>query len=733
MRRILLPLFFLPLVASASQFSIGLDSLDFSACGFPTGQIGITAYDGLEPFTFAWADGPTTEDRDGLLPGIYSVTATDDTGAIATATFEVLNQQLNVITTSAGWHPCPGEANGSVVLVNYYPNNLGQIEWNWIGGVQPYWVQVYNQGVPVGQNGNDQHGNEVYTGFATGDLCTIHVIDANGCTGDYTINVLGPLGTLVTVSDVVAGCTAAGIGGQVTIHGSEFSWPADLTIVNDQQQVVSSIGYLFGFDQRVVTGLVPGNYTIEQLMGATEFSGCVPQIIPFTIPELGGSCGSVSGSSWYDTDLDCVRDANETGIPYSPLMIEPSGNVAITNAQGNYIFPLPDGAYTIEETDPTLVPICPVVQPAPFNVSGGNTTVQFANGSTVLLDMLAYGDDALARPGFNYDLHASIRNSSPQLSGPVTVVCTLDPAVTFISADPAAMVVGQTLTWNFSAFGSFHYEHLHIVSNVPVGTAIGTLLNSTLTVSNTLPDSDPTNNGITFTRSVVGSYDPNDKEVRTSSRFSNTQYFIDEDEYMDYTIRFQNTGNAAATFAVITDTLSEVLDMASFQHGVASHPFSLTFKPGRVVEWRFDNIQLADSGTNEAASHGLVSFRIKPVLPLQPGTLISNTANIFFDYNVPVITEPSVLVAEMSTGVLANKGEGMFRSYPNPTHDELTVEAGSAMTSVEIFASDGRSVLAQKLLTSQVHINTKALPAGSYSLAVRLEDGVMIHERFIKY
>ena len=51
-------------------------------------------------------------------------------------------------------------------------------------------------------------------------------------------------------------------------------------------------------------------------------------------------------------------------------------------------------------------------------------------------------------------------------------------------------------------------------------------------------------------------------------------------------------------------------------------------------------------------SHGLVSFD-QTDATRGSGTPISNTANIFFDYNPAVVTEPSVLMAEMSTGVVA--------------------------------------------------------------------------------
>ena len=196
---------------------------------------------------------------------------------------------------------------------------------------------------------------------------------------------------------------------------------------------------------------------------------------------------------------------------------------------------------------------------------------------------------------------------------------TLDPAVDYLGAIPTpSTVIGNTLTWEFPAFTSFQGEAMHVVANVPVGTALGTTLTHSITASNTEPEPDLTNNTRTVLATVVGSFDPNDKTALTSSRSSESNYFIDVDEYIDYTIRFQNTGTAEAYFVIVTDTLSEDLDMLSFEQGVASNAFDVSFKPGRVVEWRFDNINLPDSNANEAASHGLVTFRIKPVLPLLP-------------------------------------------------------------------------------------------------------------------
>ncbi|HMC96247.1 MAG TPA: hypothetical protein VKG92_01205, partial [Flavobacteriales bacterium] len=179
-----------------------------------------------------------------------------------------------------------------------------------------------------------------------------------------------------------------------------------------------------------------------------------------------------------------------------------------------------------------------------------------------------------------------------------------------------------------------------------------------------------------------GSYDPNDKQVLTSTRWSSDIYFIDQDEYLDYVIQFQNTGTDTAFTVVITDTLGTDLDMGSFQQGVASHPFDVSFKPGRVVEWRFENILLPDSGTNEAASHGLVNFTIGPVQPVLPGTVFANNADIFFDFNDPVRTPDAVVVAEMSTGIEGGARVGAL-VFPNPAHDRLFLRPAEGVVYTE--------------------------------------------------
>jgi len=135
---------------------------------------------------------------------------------------------------------------------------------------------------------------------------------------------------------------------------------------------------------------------------------------------------------------------------------------------------------------------------------------------------------------------------------------------------------------------------------------------------------------------VRASFDPNDKQVFPNG-IGNT-YDILSNGKLKYVVNFQNTGSDTAFNIVIIDTLDENLNLFTFEPTVASHSYICTILGKGVVRWEFKDILLPDSNTNEPLSHGFLTFEIeqKPDLPV--GTLIQNQAAIYFDFNVPVIT-----------------------------------------------------------------------------------------------
>ena len=79
----------------------------------------------------------------------------------------------------------------------------------------------------------------------------------------------------------------------------------------------------------------------------------------------------------------------------------------------------------------------------------------------------------------------------------------------------------------------------------------------------------------------------------------------------------------------------------------ASADYQLTIDNGKCL-WSFNSINLPDSARSGEASHGYLSFMIKPKSNIQLGDVIKNTAAIYFDYNLPIYTntETTTVVAD---------------------------------------------------------------------------------------
>ena len=352
------------------------------------------------------------------------------------------------------------------------------------------------------------------------------------------------------------------------------------------------------------------------------------------------------------------------------LEVVPEPYYATTSTTGSYDLVLPIGSYTIRELSAVVDEHC-IQAPIPYTITAGpaTTTVDRATLALVPLDVEVYVGSGAARPGFELTCGINIRNITVTNTDAVTVTLQLDPVSGFLNASPApTTVAGQTLTWVLPALPVFQERNITLHTQVPANVdLIGTDLTSTATVSTAVTDGDLANNTATNVRTVTGSYDPNDKLAITSLG-STSQYHTAGDSWIDYTIRFRNTGTDTAFHVWISDTLAAPLYAATLRIGAASNRFTWEVEDQGVLKFRSPYILLPDSNVNGPRSHVFVSFRIQPRPPLLPGEIIANTANIFFDCDPPVITDPTVLVATITTdqsGTLARTGP-LHRSGGRP-------------------------------------------------------------------
>ena len=407
---------------------------------------------------------------------------------------------------------------------------------------------------------------------------------------------------------------------------------------------------------RTVNNLQGGSYWLRLSIAGDD--GTAPQGPQATVvvPTIS-NCRTLTGSRYLDANKDCVKQGGEPVLPYIPMVATPGPYYSSTDHNGNYRFNLPlGGTYTVSESSTHVNQHCPT--PGATITLSNNTTQAYADTSIMGLDVSAHMTSGPARPGFQLNYSASVFNRSYTSSGIYSFTVSYNPLLSFVSSSPApSSTSAGTITWTGQAALAAYAQRAYSINlQVPANVGLlGTVLTATATATLNGTDIDLTNNTATTQVTITGSYDPNDKLARTSSGASSTQYLLDVDRHIDYTIRFQNTGTDTAFTVILTDTLPASLDPSTIEWGSSSHTITHRWIRGQVLRVVFLAINLPQSAVNEPRSHGHMGFRIRPRAPLQPGTVISNQANIYFDFNPPIITDPVVLTTANPLALVAAK------------------------------------------------------------------------------
>lgn len=318
-----------------------------------------------------------------------------------------------------------------------------------------------------------------------------------------------------------------------------------------------------------------------------------------------------------------------------------SGNViysTFTNSNGEYRMFVPQGSYVVQgASNLSNYSLAPLSSNAVFLGVGSEQLVDFCATSTQTVNDVNITFFQLNQPRPGFDVYYKIKYSNTGttiMNGSVDF--TFDSTkMSYISSNiPIQAQNGNLLSWNYSNLYPYQTKEIIVKFNVftPPTVNGGDYIYLTATVNPISGDLTPANNTFSFNNLVVNSYDPNDKTVLQG----HTVLLQNIGDYLNYVVRFQNTGSASAINIRIEDILESKLDPSTFQLLDLSHPGYVQIK-NNEVNFIFDDINLPDSTSDEPNSHGYVSFRIKPINAVF-GNILQNTASIFFDFNSPIIT-----------------------------------------------------------------------------------------------
>jgi hypothetical protein len=688
-----------------------------SSCTSATGGATVTPSGGAIPYTIVWytfpnqTNGPSISNKP---PGTYAFKVTDANGCIRTGAATIPpNSTINANLSNASVF-CPATTGALGMQVT---------------GTSPPFTYLWSNAATTATITNAPLGTYV---------CT--VTDNAGCK-------VVKAATIYTISSIQ-------VGMNVTHVTCKFS--ANGAITANALGGTSPYSYAWSNNMSgsSITGLAMGQYWVT----VTDASGCKKSAMA-TVGNAAtsNSCYcTITGTVYNDANLNCTRNSGENGIASIPIHVTGGFGYAFTNSNGVYSVQVPTGTYTVAETVQQFYPLAPcqtnnqVVAASAsancvLNVNFANTVVPISDlrinawnitppipGNTCTQRLVVHNDgtqsESTIKIGYKHDGQLMYNGSSPW---------------TFSQLNSTSAPNWYSIMSGFTTLQPNQWSQTNISYSVATNVPLSTIVNYHDTVAKTTPistqwltDNTPWNNVCQHSAMVVGSFDPNFKEVSPAGTGTNGGIYH-KDSVLTYAVHFQNTGSWYAQNIVVIDTLDPNVRMTSMKPGYATHSYRTEMSDNGVVKFIFPNINLAyKSAYGDALSSGMVTYSIRMKKNLPVGTKIRNKAAIYFDYNEPIITNTTLNTIIQGTvdalNEFANGGSAEGTIYPNPADDRFTLlfnatESSTALLTV--YDISGRAVTSRDVKVTEgangVTENASSLTSGVYIVQIKTESALI--------
>jgi len=626
----------------------------------------------------------------------------------------------------------------------------GNIQWqNTIGGNLDdllYSVQQTSDGGYIlgGASGSGFSGDKTESSQGYFDYWVVKLYTTGNIQWQNTIGggSLDHLNSIQQTSDggyILGGVSISDISGDKTENsqGANDYWVVKLDASgNIQWQNIiggNSGDYLTSIQQTTDGKYILGGYSESNISGdKTESS---QGNFDYWVVKLTDKFNLINGKLFVDANSNTVQDAGEISFSNRIVTEQNTGRFTFSQQDGKYTIAVFDtGNFTVSGAPLNYYNSVPIVHTAYFNsiqqIDSLNDFAFQPNGvlNDVCINLTPLGN---FRSGLFANYYISYINNGTTTLSP-TVIFFPDANVSFTSANVTpTSVTTDSVVWNIGALAPFQSGSIVVTVNVHTGLPIGSLINSSVRIEPVAGDANPGCNYSSWEVFTTGSFDPNDILVSRDTLFTTE---IPNPPYLDYIIRFQNTGNDTAFNVKVLNPLdTNKLQLNTLEYVASSHPVNMNFiYHERNMEFKFDNILLPDSNVNEPLSHGFIHYRIKPKTSLILTDTIKNTAAIYFDFNDPVITNTATTHVVLPTGIASYQSAENIQLFPNPAQSELNIQQIAAVEKIQVIDVLGKIVFEKKIKSQQnLKINISQFQNGVYFVKAYSAHDVVV-KKFVK-
>ncbi|MBK7887443.1 MAG: T9SS type A sorting domain-containing protein [Bacteroidetes bacterium] len=644
----------------------------------------------LGGYSISDISGDKTENSFGIWD--YWIVKTDSLGNI---------QWQNTIGGSAGdkLNSVQQTSDGGYILGGYSESNISGVKTENCFGDEDYWI------VKTDSIGNIQWQKTIGGSFEDYLISVKQTDDRGYFLGGHSLSNISGSKTENSIGDsdawIIKTDSIGKIVWQNTIGGSLEESLFSLDITSNKE-------YVFGGKS---DSNISGDKS-ENSLGNFDY----------WVVKLTDKCNLITGKLFSDLNSNGILESGESPILARRITEQTSGRFTFTDQDGNYILSVLDsGNFTVSPQSINWYNPSPVSHPVTFTaINQTDSLNDFAYQPQGTFEDVCITITPLGnfRSGFNATYMISYGNyGTTTVTNPIVYFYPYSN-VTFQSATlTPSQITPDSVIWNLPALTPFQTGSIIVTVNVNLGLPIGTLINSSAHIEPYATDDNPSCNNSNWEVYTTGSFDPNDilvnEDTLTTTQLSNAPW-------LEYIISFQNTGNDTAfTVKILNPIDTNKLNLSTFEFTNASHPVNLNWiNYQRNMEFKFENILLVDSNTNEPLSHGFVRYRIQPKTTLTAGDSITNFAAIYFDFNEPVITNTAKTIIILPTGIAsASPTQGKLLVFPNPAENTINIsgiqlENGKAQLRLtDIY---GKLILEKTVTTTTSTLETNQLANGVY-------------------
>jgi len=467
---------------------------------------------------------------------------------------------------------------------------------------------------------------------------------------------------------------------------------------------------------------------VQNLVSQYNYANC--QINSYCSFDPGGINFTIQGNCRMDNDRNgCdVSDISTSKIKFTISDGIETGSL-ITNETGNYLVKLKGGSYTITpklENDEYFT-----VSPASINVDL-STTEDFFIQNFCITPIAIHNDLEItlipleaARPGFDTKYKLIYKNKGNTVQSGIVNLTFEDIVLDVVTSNPVISNQNENdLSWDFTNLKPFETREIALTLNLNGPMEIPAVVNGAIlrykaSINTVDTDENTNDNTFYFDHTVVGSLDPNNKtclegDIITPSLIG---------EYVHYLIRFENTGTYPAQNIVVKDMIDlSKFDISTLIPTSSSHSFVTKISEGNKVEFTFENINLP---FDDANNDGYIAFKIKTKPTLVVGDSFDNEANIYFDYNFPVLTNKATSKFGTTLGTQDFEFSNYFKMYPNPANEVLNIleTKDIEIKSIAVYDILGQLVIALPNINNPSKIDVSNLSSGNYFLKIKSDKG----------